>query len=298
MRSILLLLLVFTFPVFAQKPDSTSALASMLNAERGFAQASVMHGRNAAFVENFAEESVIFTDKWITNARQFWKERKENAVVLKWEPEFMDIAASRDFGVSTGPWEAQEYRPNTARIGTGYFLTVWKKNSSGTWQVILDAGSSTPPPTVTDHKISFPAGADKPVKNAKVLNVKSVCDELKEREKQMLTSWKTNPVPATYASFLAQGSRIQYNLKLPTTNKDTINVMLARVKKTLTWKSEGSEAATSGDMGFTYGYFETLEARVKEEGHYVRIWKKTEEGKWEIHIEMMSVDRFTSGIGE
>lgn len=72
MRSIFLILLVVVLPAMAQEPDSSSALFKMRDAERHFAQNSVMHGRNAAFVESFAGESVIFTDKWITSGKQFW----------------------------------------------------------------------------------------------------------------------------------------------------------------------------------------------------------------------------------
>ena len=144
MKSILLFHLLLASSVMAQEPDSSSALFRMRDAERNFARASVMFGRNTAFAENFAEESVIFTDRWLTNGKQFSKDRKPTPIVLKWEPEFMDISDSRDFGISTGPWEAQEYRPNTVPVSTGYFLTVWKMQTDGVWKVILDAGSTYP----------------------------------------------------------------------------------------------------------------------------------------------------------
>ena len=155
MKTLFIIPLLLATSLAAQEPDSTSSLFNMREAERNFAKASVMIGRNAAFTENFAEESVIFTDKWLTNGKQFWLGRKPAAVVLKWEPEFMDIAGSGDFGISTGPWESQEYRPNTEPLSTGYFLTVWKKDSNGTWKVILDAGSSTPPKTSMPHSFSY-----------------------------------------------------------------------------------------------------------------------------------------------
>src|SRR5512133_243862 len=183
MKTTCVFLLLLASPLLAQEPDSSSAIFQMREAERDFARASVMYGRNAAFVENLAENSVVFTNKWITNGRQYSRDRKPNPVVLKWEPEFMDIADSRDFGVSTGPWEAQEYRPNTEPLSTGYFLTVWKKTSDGTWKVILDAGSSTPPKTNMSHSFSFPAGADKPVLHPSVLNADLLCKELYDREK-------------------------------------------------------------------------------------------------------------------
>jgi hypothetical protein len=234
MRLITLIFVIASMPVYGQKPDSTSALNSMLNAELNFAQSSVKHGLNAAFVENFAEESLLFTNEWITNGKQFYRERKETPVVLKWEPEYMDISQSRDFGISTGHWEMQDYRPNTKPLSTGYFLTIWKRKPDGIWKVILDAGSQSPPPVASQHRISFPAGADKPVANSININHLKVSDELLEREKQILGIWKNNPVASTYASFLATEARIQIGGELPKVKSDTINLWLSKLNKNLT----------------------------------------------------------------
>lgn len=290
MKSLLLFAALIFSSILAQEPDSSSALFQMREAERNFARASVMRGRNASFVENFADESIIFTNTWLTNGKQFWKDLKVRPLVLKWEPEFMDIADSRDFGISTGPWEVQEYRPYTAPLATGYFLTVWKKQKDGTWQVILDAGSTTPALTGYNHAFSFPAGADKPVLNPKRVNVESARAELKEREKQFLVAWKTNPLPAVYASFLAPNVRMQLEGHLPTTNADTINAWISQLHKTVTWETVGSGAASSDDLGFTYGLFETQNDAKGSKGHYVRFWRKQPAGKWKIILEMMSFD--------
>ena len=71
----IIILNLLSSSVIAQEPDSSSALFHMREAERNFAKESIMYGRNASFVKNFAEESVIFTDKWMTNGRQFWKKQ-------------------------------------------------------------------------------------------------------------------------------------------------------------------------------------------------------------------------------
>ena len=290
MKSIILFPLLLATSVMAQEPDSSSALFNMREAERNFAKASVMYGRNAAFVENFADESVLFTDKWITTGKQFSKDRKASPVVLKWEPEFMDISESRDFGISTGPWEVQEYRPGTPPLFTGYYLTVWKKQSDGAWKVILDGGGTTPPIKDPKHKFSFPSGADKPVPNAPVIKVELSCKELLDREKQILAEWERSPLPSTYTEFLSPNVRIQFSGHLPTTNTDTINAIIAHFDKNLIWKSSGSGAATSGDMGFTYGLLEIPDNPVLIRGHYVRIWKKQPGADWKIVLEMMNLN--------
>jgi ketosteroid isomerase-like protein len=288
MKAIFLLPLVLATSLMAQEPDSTSGLFSMREAERNFARSSVMIGRNAAFAEYFADESVIFTDKWITNGKQFSKDQKVSPVVLKWEPEFMDISDSRDFGISTGPWEVQEYRPNTPPLFTGYFLTVWKKESDGIWKVILDDGSTAPPLKNVNHSFSFPSGADKSIRNPPVIKNELLRKELMDRESQFASEWGKNPEAAIYMSFLTEEARVQLSGHLPTTNKDTIKVLISGLNKRMVWKPVGADAATSGDLGFTYGLLEIKGTPELTKGHWVRIWKKHNGADWRIILEMIN----------
>jgi ketosteroid isomerase-like protein len=290
MKYFVLLPFLMATSVMAQEPDSSSALFSMREAESNFAKESVMIGRNAAFVKNFADESVLFTDKWITNGKQFSKERKASPLVLKWEPEFMDISASGDFGISTGPWEAQEYRPNTAALATGYFLTVWKKQSDGNWKVILDGGSETPAVKNPQHRISFPSGADKAVKNPPVMNTGLLSEQLSDRDKQFLAIWEKSPYPSTYLLYLETNARIQMKGHLPTINKDSINLFISNLDKTLIWETSGSGAASSGDLGYTYGLLRIQGTPIKRNGHYVRIWRRLSGDSWKIEMEMINLD--------
>jgi ketosteroid isomerase-like protein len=283
-------LLFITSTVIAQEPDSTSAIFKMREAERNFARESIMFGRNAAFVKNFADVSVIFTDKWLTNGKQFWKNRKNAPVILKWEPEYMDIAESGDFGISTGPWEAQEYRPNTPVQSTGYFLTVWKKEATGTWKVILDAGSETPVKAKPDHVVDFPGGADKSVAKPIVVSVEKSVREILDTEKSFLMEWKKNPDVPVYLGFLEPMARMQLNGHLPATSRDSISVFIRQRDKNLNWNSMGAGAASSGDMGFTYGMLEKQGNPTTIKGHYVRIWKKHPGTKWKIALEMISLN--------
>jgi ketosteroid isomerase-like protein len=287
--SLLLSILTYT-TLAAQEPDSSSALFQMRETERNFARTSIMHGRNAAFVEYFADESVIYTVKWLTTGRQYWKDLKDRAVVLKWEPEYMDIADSRDFGISTGPWEAQEYRPYTSPVATGYFLTVWKRQADGLWKVVLDAGSGTPKMAECHHLFTYPKGADKSVSNPGNVNTEFTIAELKEREKQFFEAWNANPVYTTYDSFLAPNARIQCNGYLPTSNRNSIKGIISQLPGTIKWKITASGAASSGDLAFTYGLLD-IQGQIRSTGgHYVRIWRKLADGNWYIIIEMIGLD--------
>jgi ketosteroid isomerase-like protein len=269
--------------MFAQEPDSASALYSLRDAERSFAKASVMYGRKAAFAEFLAEKAIIFTDKWITDGKQLWQGRNATPVILKWEPEFADISAGGDFGVSTGPWEAQEYRPNTAAVSTGYFLSAWEKQKDGQWKVILDAGTHTPSPTGPLHAFSFPVGSDR----MKVQSVNDTQMSLEKAENGMLASWKKQHSPEEYESFLRDDARIMKEGQLPTKDKANLTSWLKKNGNSYEWKQIGSVTASSGDVGFTYGDA-LLDGKVK--GNYVRIWKRENGSGWKILIDLLSLD--------
>jgi len=288
MKYSLLLSLLIGTSLMAQEPDSSSAIFSMREAERDFAKASAATGRNAAFSEYFAERSYLYTTHWISNGKQYSRERKASPVILKWEPEFMDISSSGDFGVSTGPWEAQEYRPNTAPIATGYFLTVWKKQADGKWKVLLDGGSETPVTKNLTHRFSFPAGADKIANNISMKSAGTGSTDLLTIEKQLMSEWSKKPGPESYIPFLASNSRIQVKGHLPSADSDTIRALLGRLSKTTLWRTEGSDVASSGDLGFTYGILTTNEGKEASKGHFVRIWKKDPGTAWKIIIEMIN----------
>lgn len=289
MRSFLIFIILAlpVLPMHAQEPDSSSALFGLREAERNFARSSVMFGRNAAFIENMAEKSIIFTDKWITNGKEFSKNRKAVPIMLKWEPEFMDISASRDFGISCGPWEVQEYRPYTAPVSTGYFLSVWEKQQDNTWKVILDDGASTPLIKNYKHRFSFPEGADKRAYFTENKDQR-YADELAGWEKQMLLMWKENHVASIYESFMAPGAVVLRNKHYPESNRDSVRLWISQRGSTFSWTTEGCKTASSGDLGFTYGMIVKSDIN-KNAGHYVRIWRK-QGGMWKITIELINAD--------
>lgn len=290
MKYFLVLFSLLASSLMAQEPDSSSALFRMRETERDFAKASLMVGRNAAFAAFFAEKSAIFTDKWVTNGQQIARERKPAPYALKWEPEYMDISDSRDFGISTGPWEMQEYRPFTAPLATGYFLTVWEKQKNGAWKVILDGGSETPPIKNPQHNFSFSPGTDKPVNHPVSIDPVSSSDELSMRELKFLSAWEQNPSTSVFKEFSAANVRLQVNGHLPTTDPDSVSSIISSLDKNLTWKTEGSGAASSGDLGFTYGILQSRKGNDAAKGHYVRIWRKQSGMNWKIILEMLNLN--------
>lgn len=277
--------LMIPFLCPAQEPDSSSALFRMLESERLFAKTSAMNGTKNAFSEFLDDYSLIYTSEWIMNGKAYWIKRTPSPQVLKWEPEFMDISLSRDFGISTGPWEAQEYRPNTKSVGTGYFLSVWTVGEDGKWKVALDAGiSCPPPPDDRKHLFSFPSGDDKPVLNPP--NEQYTAIILMDEEAKMLEAWKRDPSFSTWSSFLDKNARIMRKGHFPSQNPELLRKWIEETGKLVTWEAQGSSVASSADMAYTYG----ITGSQGRKGNFVRIWKKNAEGEWKISIDMFNID--------
>jgi ketosteroid isomerase-like protein len=59
----------------------------------------------------------------------------------------------------------------------------------------------------------------------------------------------------------------------------------------LTWTPVGADMSASGDLGYTYGYYEFQHKdqagkRVAEHGKYTSIWKKQKDGNWKVVLDM------------
>ncbi len=66
---------------------------------------------------------------------------------MSWEPDGGHGSASGDLAVTTGRYTRTR---NDETVGTGRYVSVWKKNSSGEWKGVIDLGAPDPPPVQED----------------------------------------------------------------------------------------------------------------------------------------------------
>ena len=94
------LLVLLSIPVYG---FSQATIDGLVRAERTFAAYAVSHGMKPAFLQ-FADSNGIMFDKGKpVNAIQIWNTRETRAGILNWFPDHIEIAASHDFGYTTGP---------------------------------------------------------------------------------------------------------------------------------------------------------------------------------------------------
>ncbi|HJV90073.1 MAG TPA: nuclear transport factor 2 family protein [Holophagaceae bacterium] len=130
---------LLTLPALAQAPPRTAEAVAA--AERAFAARAAQVGTPAAFLATLTPDSVVFTPA-AENGPAAQRAKPEDGSRLAWEPEYVELAASGDFALSTGPW-AWRPKAEAEPVVHGHYLSLWVIRDGG-WRVLLDVGAPHP----------------------------------------------------------------------------------------------------------------------------------------------------------
>ena len=128
-RAFALAALLVATPAFAVTPADPAReamLASVANAERGFAARSLAAGMKQAFQDNL-EPGAILLRPDLVDGRQWIANRPDPPIVLDWKPVFVDVAAAGDLAISTGPWKVTSKTDPSQAPAYGQFISIWRR---------------------------------------------------------------------------------------------------------------------------------------------------------------------------
>ena len=151
MKKILLLLALFAPLALHAAVDKEKIKKEVAAMEDAFCAMAAEKGLLAAF-SYFAAPDVAFID---TDPRKFRgleavRERigpDQPGVKLTWAASFTDVSDDGTLGYNYGRYESR--RPGSdgkEAVRGGWFLTIWKKQSDGSWRYVMDNGSPDRPP--------------------------------------------------------------------------------------------------------------------------------------------------------
>lgn len=262
----------------AGKATAVSAeMKSLADAEREFAAFGAKTSVRESFPKYFAQDGIIFNPHPAKLHEVFANRplpKEPPPIILNWAPEYGDIAASGDFGYDTGPsWRVE--RATGKEVGYGDFFSVWKKQADGSWKVVADVGTQTPDVRKPkDFWQAAPSG----------WKAKGKTDSAKEKagiesaEKQFRTVTAKSGLRAGLEQFGDPSLRVWKNGFEPTMDRKQ------SVMEALPFKQTGdvmyADVANSGDMGYDYGSWKSLEG--KDKGFYLHVWRKNRAGQWKI----------------
>jgi ketosteroid isomerase-like protein len=255
------ILLLFVRSAIAQK-----GIDNLIQAEKDFAAYSVAHSTKEAFQKFIDSNSIMFDNGKPVSAIEFWNKREKKPGVLNWRPQYASIAASGDFGYTTGPWTFQASINDTI-AARGQYTTVWHINKNGEWKFLVDLGVN-----------NTPVETDTTLDRLNYLKLKRGSESSMLIAERELISQSKDSAMTGYFKKMWGMSVLNRNESLPQVARWKPETFKSDIQYTI----NGSGIASSGDMGYVYG---TTVINGKTD-NYLRIWQKEKTG-WKIAVEVL-----------
>ncbi len=195
---------------FAQR-----SIDSLVQTEKNFANTSLVISTKEAFIKFIDTAGIVFDKGKPVNGLELYTKTERRPGILTWEPEYAEIAATNDFGYTTGPWK-----------------------------FLIDFGINYNPERETLPIKKLHAGKYK----FKDDNTQS----LKQAEERFIQAFAAQGVKA-YNSFLSPQSRINYAGFLPATNAKERKALLDSLPRNINYTILGFDMSPMKDLGYVYG---------------------------------------------
>jgi ketosteroid isomerase-like protein len=116
----------------------------LIQTDREFSAMSVKAGMFKAFLFYIAQDGVILRDNsFPSKGKESLKERfagkSDTSFILSWEPVYEKISECGDIGYTYGIHINTDKATGEKTRGT--YITIWQKQSDGSWKFVLDTGT-------------------------------------------------------------------------------------------------------------------------------------------------------------
>jgi ketosteroid isomerase-like protein len=255
-------------------------LASLVEAERAFARASVSDGIRPAFLAYLADDGVVFRPQPVP-AKKWYRAQPQLPAIRAWEPEFADVSASNDLGYTTGPWAL---RPDST-LGPGafgHYVAVWRRGPDREWEVAIDVDISHR--RVERPKSLATSSVEKPTDR---VTQQEALATVQQEERDFIEA-AARGVEDAFDTFASEDVRVFRDGELPTIGKEKARGLLVKRSGTHRMQTAATEVSRGGDLGFTYGRCDVTYNEKQSTSYYLRIWKRMPDGTWKIALDLDS----------
>ena len=278
MKTTLLVAMALTVTACAHGPGPRDAAQSLAAAETAFAAHSVREDMRAAFMAHFAADGLMVRNGW-TVARDWLATRPAPPIVLEWRPAHVEVAASGELGLSTGPSRI------TAKDGSrppafGQFVSVWKRVDGGPWKVAIDLGIGHAQPTYWDTPLDARVTPAAPLGGS----------TMEETERLFARTAATDGERAGYRRHGDGALRRYRDTFEPQVGLAASLASPSMSDARIAWTIERAEVARSNDLGYVIGSYADASAPANVLGQYLRVWRR-EAGGWKIVMDVVNAAR-------
>lgn len=273
----------------AQRADSLPPdLVTMIDTERAFAARALGVGWKQAFLEYFADDAIGFERNEVGLAKGQISRQPDppKDLKLQWEPRYGDVSTTGEIGYLIGPVQtvrASSAAGQKATVRHSNYASIWKKQTDGTYRVILDFGTATPGP------VPYAPGFTRaPHANRFTGDYDDTTPPLGAADSILNSSLRSAPARA-YRGHVADGARLLRPGRLPIVGAPAIAAWAGGERAYTAADTRFTESARSGDLGYTWGTY-AWPARGRgagEKGFYVRVWVRERNGQWKLALDAL-----------
>jgi len=224
-------------------------LDDVFAADRAFAARAAESGTQTAFLEFLAPDAILFRPS-IVNGREWLRTHEEATGRLDWSPATGVVSCDGQLAVTLGSWT---YRQDTF-AENGYYLTIWRRNPAGAWEVVVDQGIDGPAGNAGAAAVSVPFPAVGSVTTApRRCPASGDADGLADADAKMNAVIHAKGIDESLHRFLVAGGLVLRDGHVPSTStadwpRDDVDL-----GSPLDATSRGAPAAPGGDLGYTCG---------------------------------------------
>lgn len=260
------------FSAYSQTNFLEKQMNSLIEAESNFANNALSKNIKTAFEEVLSSESIVFRPYPINGRWAYRIDTRPDTAYLFWRPEIISISHGGDFGYSTGPWYAKRSKQFGEVKGFGNFVTIWEKDKSGKWKVLLDKG------------VNYSKVGERKVGLTKVIS-----------ETKIPTHIEIDSIMSIDSKLFGGKEEIFFNEETLILRHDLWPTPIAKLSleelaKYTAWTPINGKIAVYGDMAYTYGKYEVTKDDGNAAGHYLRIFKKLNDQQWCIVLDLRTDD--------
>jgi ketosteroid isomerase-like protein len=131
--------------------------------------------------------------------------------------------------------------------------------------------------------------------NQTAVDVQAITRQLMDADREFARRCQEKGAAEAFFEFLDADAIWLPAGEMPIHGRDAVRVKLAarNLPGVLTWTPVAAQAATSGDLGYTWGNYELRGENVEGKGRasygkYICIWKKREDGSWRVVLQSSS----------
>ena len=126
----------------------------IVETDRAFSRLSEEEGYLEAFYRHIADDGLALSGggrppnnkERYRRLVEYYEDKELPAFTLVWEPIYGSMSASGELGFTHGRYRSMASDGDgKEEVGYGYYLSVWKMQSDGTWKFVLDGGNQSPP---------------------------------------------------------------------------------------------------------------------------------------------------------